>query len=393
MKKLLFLSCIFVIGLICFITYRDYYNYYKLSNQFVINVISEVKNEFPDFDESKLIKIINQDNYSDNIINNYGLDNKDLSILKSYEINYKKSLYLNLCLIIIFLLIVLLFYYFIKKKEKKKLNTIIEYIRKINSGIYDLKIEDNKEGMYSILENEIYTTTIMLKEQKEQALKDKNDLKESLENISHQIKTPLTSIMLLVDNLNDPDMNSKTRKEFIDDIKLQVDNINNLIIDLLKLSKLDANVITFKKEKVNVKKLVLDCLKYLDILIDLKNIKINISGIDDVTFVGDYKWEFEAICNIVKNCIEYSDENKNIFINFVENNCYTKIIIEDQGLGIDECEKNKIFSRFYQGKNSLDNNFGIGLALAKEIINKDGGNITIKSINNRGTKFIIKYYK
>ncbi len=393
MKKLLFFSCFFIILLVGFITYKDYYNYKTLSNQFVISVVNEVKKEYPDFDESKLIKVINQDNYSNSIVNDYGLDSNDLTILKSYEENYKKSMYINLCIIIVFLLIILMFYYFIRNREKRQLNKIINYIRKINNGIYDLKIEENKEGIYSILENEIYTTTIMLKEQNEQSLKDKNDLKESLENISHQIKTPLTSIMLLVDNLNDTNMDNKMRKEFIDDIKLQVDNINNLIINLLKISKLDANVVKFKKESINVKKLVLDCLKYLDILIDLKNLNINVSGANNVSFSGDYKWEFEAICNIIKNCIEYSEENKNIFINFAENNCYTKIIIEDQGPGIDEYEKKKIFSRFYQGKNSFDNNFGIGLALAKEIINKDGGNITFKSIKNSGTKFIIKYYK
>lgn len=393
MKKLLFFSCFFIILLVGFITYKDYYNYKTLSNQFVISVVNEVKKEYPDFDESKLIKVINQDNYSNSIVNDYGLDSNDLTILKSYEENYKKSMYINLCIIIVFLLIILMFYYFIRNREKRQLNKVINYIRKINNGIYDLKIEENKEGIYSILENEIYTTTIMLKEQNEQSLKDKNDLKESLENISHQIKTPLTSIMLLVDNLNDTNMDNKMRKEFIDDIKLQVDNINNLIINLLKISKLDANVVKFKKESINVKKLVLDCLKYLDILIDLKNLNINVSGANNVSFSGDYKWEFEAICNIIKNCIEYSEENKNIFINFAENNCYTKIIIEDQGPGIDEYEKKKIFSRFYQGKNCFDNNFGIGLALAKEIINKDGGNITFKSIKNSGTKFIIKYYK
>ena len=215
MKKLLFFSCFFIILLVGFITYKDYYNYKTLSNQFVISVVNEVKKEYPDFDESKLIKVINQDNYSNSIVNDYGLDSNDLTILKSYEENYKKSMYINLCIIIVFLLIILMFYYFIRNREKRQLNKIINYIRKINNGIYDLKIEENKEGIYSILENEIYTTTIMLKEQNEQSLKDKNDLKESLENISHQIKTPLTSIMLLVDNLNDTNMDNKMRKEFI----------------------------------------------------------------------------------------------------------------------------------------------------------------------------------
>ena len=392
MKKIIvFYVAILLIAFI--ITYQSYISYSSLVNGFVSQVIDTIKEDNPLFDESKIIKIINESDYDSKTLNDYGLSSNDISVLKSFQNNFKKSLGINLFFVSLGFIILGLFIYYFKRKEKKELARIINYIRNLNDGNYDLIINDNKEGIYSLLKNEIYTTTVMLREQKEQALKDKKDLKESLENISHQLKTPLTSITLLVENLDNPNMSNKMRSEFIKDIKLQIDNINNLIINMLKLSRLDANVVVFKKENINVKKLVFEVLKYLDAIRELKNIDICVTGVNNVSFVGDYKWEFEALSNLVKNCIEYSAENKKITISFSENSCYTKIVIQDEGLGINENEKNKIFERFYRGKNSLENNFGIGLSLAKEIINKDSGNLIIESVLNKGTKFIIKYYK
>ena len=392
MKKIIvFYVAILLIAFI--ITYQSYINYSSLVNGFVSQVIDTIKEDNPLFDESKIIKIINESDYDSKTLNDYGLSSNDISVLKSFQNNFKKSLGINLFFVSLGFIILGLFIYYFKRKEKKELAKIINYIRNLNDGNYDLIINDNKEGIYSLLKNEIYTTTVMLREQKEQALKDKKDLKESLENISHQLKTPLTSITLLVENLDNPNMSNKMRSEFIKDIKLQIDNINNLIINMLKLSRIDANVVVFKKENINVKKLIFEVLKYLDAIRELKNIDICVAGVNNVSFVGDYKWEFEALSNLVKNCIEYSAENKKITISFSENSCYTKIVIQDEGLGINENEKNKIFERFYRGKNSLENNFGIGLSLAKEIINKDSGNLLIESVLNKGTKFIIKYYK
>lgn len=392
MKKII----VFYVAILCtvfIITYQSYISYSSLVNGFVSQVIDTIKEDNPLFDESKIIKIINESDYDSKTLNDYGLSSNDISVLKSFQNNFKKSLGINLFFVSLGFIILGLFIYYFKRKEKKELARIINYIRNLNDGNYDLIINDNNEGIYSLLKNEIYTTTVMLREQKEQALKDKKDLKESLENISHQLKTPLTSITLLVENLDNPNMINKMRSEFIKDIKLQIDNINNLIINMLKLSRIDANVVVFKKENINVKKLIFEVLKYLDAIRELKNIDICVAGVNNVSFVGDYKWEFEALSNLIKNCIEYSAENKKITISFSENSCYTKIVIQDEGLGINENEKNKIFERFYRGKNSLENNFGIGLSLAKEIINKDSGNLIIESVLNKGTKFIIKYYK
>lgn len=393
MKKIIIINYVVLLFSVGIITYFDYAKYSNLVNGFVNTVIYEIKKDYPDYDESKIIKLINLSEYDNTLLNNYGISKSDISVLYSFKNSFIHSLFLNSIFIGIISLIFFIVILFNRKKEKKELDEIVEYIKDINRGNYDLKLTNNKENMYSILKNEIYTTTVMLKEKAENELKDKLSVKDSLTNISHQLKTPLTSISLLVDNLCDNNVSPEIQKEFLEDIKFQVKNINYLIIQLLKLSKFDTNVVVFKKENINVKNIIFEVLKYVDPLIDLKNINIHVNGKNNVSFIGDYQWEFEALSNIIKNCIDYIPDNKSIYIEFKENNFYTQIDIIDEGLGIASSEVNHIFERFYKGKNSSNNNFGIGLALAKEIILKDNGKIIVNSKLDKGTKFKIKYYK
>lgn len=377
------------------LTFNSYYKYSNLTNSFIASTVENITKNYPDVDMTSIIEIINNTENVDNsnLLTSYGFSNSDLSILVSFENEFHRQLLLNSILFFTITVIILLGIYISSKKRKNELNNIIEYLKELNRGNYNLKIDLNAEGKMSILKNEIYTTTVMLREQAEKELIDKINLKDSLTNISHQLKTPLTSISLLVDNLIEEPIDAATQKEFLLDIKTQVESINYLIIALLKLSRFDANVITFKKENINVKILLLDILKHIDILREVKNIDIHITGNNETSFIGDYKWEFEALTNILKNCLEYTLENRNIYVSFSTNNVYTEIIIRDEGKGMSKEECRKIFERFYKGVNSSNNSFGIGLSLAKEIINKDNGKIKVKSQLNIGTSFIIRYYK
>lgn len=377
------------------LTFNSYYKYSNLTNSFIASTVENIAKNYPDVDMTSIIEIINNTENVDNsnLLTSYGFSNSDLSILVSFENEFHRQLLLNSILFFTITVIILLGIYISSKRRKNELNNIIEYLKELNRGNYNLKIDLNAEGKMSILKNEIYTTTVMLREQAEKELVDKINLKDSLTNISHQLKTPLTSISLLVDNLIEEPIDAATQKEFLLDIKTQVESINYLIIALLKLSRFDANVITFKKENINVKILLLDILKHIDILREVKNIDIHITGNNETSFIGDYKWEFEALTNILKNCLEYTLENRNIYVSFSTNNVYTEIIIRDEGKGMSKEECRKIFERFYKGVNSSNNSFGIGLSLAKEIINKDNGKIKVKSQLNIGTSFIIRYYK
>lgn len=377
------------------ITYYEYQTYSHLTNEFVSDVVDLIDENYPNIDTSEVIEIINSSDYENNsdILTSYGFTDSDLSILASLENQFHEQLLINIIIIVIFGAIIILGIYLYNLKNKRELDNLIKYLKELNRGNYNLQIDLNSEGTLSILKNEIYTTTIMLREKAEKELVDKQNLKDSLTNISHQLKTPLTSISLLVDNLCDEDVPASLQKEFLGDIKTQIDSINYLIIVLLKLSRFDANVITFKEEKINVKNLCIDVLKHIDALRDVKNITIHINGSSNVTFTGDYKWEFEALSNILKNCLEYTSENKNIYVSFKETNMFTEIIIQDEGKGMNKEEKRRIFERFYKGENSSNNNFGIGMSLAREIINKDNGKIKVDSTPGIGSTFKIRYYK
>ena len=280
------------------------------------------------------------------------------------------------------------------RKRDKKIKQITNYINQIKNKKYDLNIEENTEDELSNLKNELYKITIMLKEESEISKKDKENLKMSVEDISHQLKTPLTSITIMLDNLKDnPNMEEKTKQKFIFEISKQVEWINWLVISMLKLSKLDANVVQFYDEKINLNKFIGEIIKNLEIPIEVKNQKIIIDGNENVSFIGDYKWQQEAITNIIKNCIEHNANNGTIYINYEENSLFTKITIRDEGEGIAKEDLKHIFERFYKGKNSSENSVGIGLALAKNIIEKNNGMINCKSELDKGTEFVIKYMK
>ena len=394
MKKHFIILWIVVVIIFFIISFVEYNSYVRITNNFTNNIISEVVKNYPDVTEEEIIDIINSsDNEASDILASFGIDINSMGVLESINDNFYRNLIINSIVLLVISIVIFLLIFFYDKKEKRELDKIIDYLKELNRGNYDLKIDLNSEGILSILKNEIYTTTVMLREMASREYLDKINLKENLANISHQLKTPLTSISILVDNLCDEEVDKKTELEFLNDIKRQVDNINYLIIVLLKLSRFDANVITFKKDDINVKKLILECMKNLDVIREVKNINIHVSGANDVEFIGDYKWESEAISNILKNAIEHTLNDKNIYISFKDKSIYTEIIIEDEGLGMRNSEKNRIFERFYKGSSTNSNNFGIGLSLAKEIITKDNGKIIVKSEVNKGTKFIIRYYK
>ena len=223
--------------------------------------------------------------------------------------------------------------------------------------------------------------------------KEKESIKDSLSDISHQLKTPLTSINLMIDNLKNENLTSQQKKELIIKINHKINNINFLVQSLLKLSIFDANTITFNKKSIIIESILLEVVENLSAICDLRNITINIKGNKKDKIYCDKTWQVEAITNIVKNCIEHSEENSNIDILYSSNDIFSKIIIKDSGSGIAKEDLSHIFERFYKGKNSSKDSIGIGLALAKAIIEKDNGHIYVESTLNKGTTFTIKYFK
>ena len=369
-------------------------------NEKIAEIMGKISESNPEIDSREIIEILNSAKNTEQYekgqteLSKYGIEIDKINSIKLIENQMKTNLKLNILIIVLFSILWMTIIVLYLRKRDKKIKQITNYINQIKNKKYDLNIEENTEDELSNLKNELYKITIMLKEESEISKKDKENLKMSVEDISHQLKTPLTSITIMLDNLKDnPNMEEKTKQKFIFEISKQVEWINWLVISMLKLSKLDANVVQFYDEKINLNKFIGEIIKNLEIPIEVKNQKIIIDGDSNVSFIGDYKWQQEAITNIIKNCIEHNANNGTIYINYEENSLFTKITIRDEGEGISKEDLKHIFERFYKGKNSSENSVGIGLALAKNIIEKNNGMINCKSELDKGTEFVIKYMK
>ncbi len=373
------------------IQYQTYMTNYNLK---LDAIITKVHEQYPKISKNEIIDILNsKDNNQNSFSTEYGIDiSIDSLVLKNDEL-FRKYFYLDIFLIFIFLIVLVIIFLLYDHHKNKKIREITDLIDQINHQNYILDFTDNEENSLSILQNELYKTTIMLKEQAENEKRAKDELKRSLEDISHQLKTPLTSISIMLDNLLDnPNMDELTRNDFMTSIKRDINNINFLIISLLKLSKFDTNTIELNNDLLKIDEIVSESIKNVAALCDLQKINISVKKDKRATMIGDYFWQVEAITNILKNAIEHSPQNSTISISYEKNKAYSKIVIKDEGEGISKSDQRHIFERFYKRKNSSNNNFGIGLALAKSIIEKNNGLIKVESKKDVGTSFIIKYF-
>lgn len=282
------------------------------------------------------------------------------------------------------------FLYFTYKRirETAKLN---DYLSDVFSGNYDLKIGDNTEGETSILENNIFKMVSILKSKNEALENEKAYLASSLADISHQLKTPLTSMTVMTDLLKESD-DPETQKRFVDIIENQLDKMRWLISTLLKSSRLDADAVEFKSEMFSSRKVIESAIRPLLILLDLKNIEV-VNNVEDFQIKGDETWSTEAFGNIIKNCVEHTDKGGKIEISSKRCNIYDSIVISDNGVGIENEDIDHIFERFYHGKNSAPDSVGIGLSLAKTIFEKEQARITVQSEVGVGTRFEVRFYK
>lgn len=378
-------------GIIILLNVMLYYHVNKNYNNKIVNIISTIKEKYPEIKDDEIFDII-KSNVKTNTFNRYSFDLDGIVLIKE-----NKTIFVSYFIILLFIyLIICLVYLTIiinnNKKKDKEINEVIKIIEEINNKNYSFKMKDINEEDLSLLKNEIYKTTIMLNEISEISKKDKKELEESLEDISHQLKTPLTSILIVIDTLlDDGDMDQNTREDFLRNMKREVMNINFLVKSILKLSRLDTNTVKFISKKESVKEIINEAILNVSLLSDLKNVKIEINLSD--SFINcDYKWQIEALTNILKNSVEHSYENNKVLIESSENNAYVKITIKDFGTGIAKEDINHIFERFYKGKDSDHDSIGIGLALSKSIIEKQNGKISVESSDD-GTTFTIKYFK
>lgn len=384
-KELLILIIILIISIISSnLIFKNYVNILVKNNAYIVNEV--INKNIKEEDIIKIINNINIDNIDTKIVDKYGYDSiEELESIK----NLKNKIFKNNLIItlIIFILGSTSYNIYIIKQEKR-LKQLDKYLNSILNNNYSLDIKDYNEGMISNLKNDIYKVTVKLKEQNDNLIKDKKELEELLSNISHQIKTPLTSMFVINDILKEDNLDSKKRKEFINKNKNQLDRIEWLVSSLLKLSRLESGMINFEKSNIKIKKLLDKVIEPISINLELKEIDLEISGELDTIINVDVNWFTEALLNILKNGMEYTKDK--IKIEISNNPLYVEFKIIDNGKGINSNDLPHIFERFYKGNNN-NNSFGIGLNMSKKIINMHNGDIKVSSLN--GTTFIIKLYK
>ncbi len=272
-----------------------------------------------------------------------------------------------------------------------QIKRLCAYLKRINSGDYALDVRDNAEGELSILKSEIYKVTVALRERGDMLQREKETLADALSDISHQLKTPLTSMLIMTDLLCDKKLPDDKRQVFTSRMRLQIERLQWLVSSLLKMSRLDAKTVKFNTRRTPVQGLIERACAPLLIPAELKNQTIGIEA-GDAMIACDENWTAEALLNILKNCVEHAPEGGTISVSCEENPLYTQIRVADTGPGIDSADLPHIFSRFYRGKNASDDSAGIGLAMAAAIVQEQGGSITAAS-SARGSVFTLRLPK
>lgn len=326
-------------------------------------------------------------------LHQYGILQGDMPILQAQTAQKRFQITGNLVWILICTGILLIFICY-QKQRNRKIQELVDYIRKIEHGIYRIEIEENDEGELSRLQNELYKITVMLRESSELAGQQKKALADSVSDISHQLKTPLTSCLVLLDNLSESEnMTEETRRRFLSEITGQLTSVSWLVQVLLKLSRLDAGVVELKEEELSVSALIRGAVEKVGLLAEWKQIDIQVMGEEEPFIKGDRHWLEEALVNLIKNAIEHSPEDSEIRIQVEDNQVYTCIHVRDFGSGISYEDQKHIFERFYRSADAGEDSVGIGLALAQEIMKRQNGYLTVESEPGQGTTFYMKFLK
>lgn len=398
-KKYIMMTAVFMIIIITAWNFSIQQTIQEMSDGYynVLAVLLEnVKGQYPDFREEEWIEILNKNEVKKidkSILEHYGIFPQNMPILS--QVRYKRDILVASNFLFVFLCVgVLLLIWLYQKRRDKKIAELTSYIRKIEQGIYALEMEDNKEDELSGLKNELYKVTIMLKKVAEQSSRGKKALAHSVSDISHQLKTPLTSCLVLLDNLSESEhMEEATWRKFLSEITRQITNVNWLVVTLLKLSRMDAGVIEFEKNIIYVDSMLEEVFENLALMAEWKQIQLNKEGMCNVVIYGDKHWIKEAITNLVKNAIEHSPIDGQVIVHVDDNTVYTAISVIDFGKGISVKDQKHIFERFYRSSAAKEDSVGIGLALCKEIIERQNGYIMVSSEKDKNTTFLIKFLK
>ena len=392
-ELLLFFVCILFAMIMTHVTTNIYHKHiYEREGTLLKRMIEE----HPESEEEVIqtYEHIDFQKIDTSILEKYGyVTSDDLKYFQDLRHAYY-NLLLSQILFVTFVFVILnIAYIWYQWNQDRKLKELDQYLLAVLAGNYNLDIRDYQDGILSSLKNDVYKMSVLLKEDKERALEQQKYLESVLSDISHQLRTPLTSMYVMNDLLSDGKVRGKQKKEILSKNRTQLERIEWLITTLLKMSRIDAGTVVFKEEKVITKELIKKALEPISIPIELKKQTVLIVGDKKSTVLLDKKWTIEAFVNILKNAHEHTPVGGMIIIKITDNPLYTEFLIQDNGTGIEKEDLPHIFERFYKGKNSSSESIGIGLNMSKTIIQKENGTIMVESIKEKGTTFTIRFYK
>ncbi len=278
------------------------------------------------------------------------------------------------------------------KMRYKRISDLTLSIDRILNGNDSINIGSFSEGELSVLENDVRKMLSRLRSQKEMLLSDKDFLADSIADISHQIKTPLTSINLIITLLSEENITEDRRRELLMELSSLIKNTEYLVSVLLKISKIDAGAVQFDIKETDLKELIVKSAEAVMIPMDIKNQRLVVE-IEDISLSCDTLWTMEAIGNILKNCTEHTPDGGEIRVTGRDTPLFSEIRITDSGCGFSEDDLPHIFERFYKGKGDSKDSFGIGLNLTKMVVERQNGIVTAKNNSCGGAEFTVKFYK
>ena len=401
LKRITFFMIVIILlgGALCNLALYRYTKQSKYREYATIgSIVESVLSVYPEVPEEEIIKAISNDvmskqNMGQNaeILAKYGFFAQDSSILSGDNNHRELGWWINGVMLLCVLCAAIVFFWFWKRRNEK-LGELCRYVDRISLGDDNMDIRNNQEDELSGLKNELYKLMIAMREQAGAEKAGKLALAEAVENISHQLKTPLTSVVVLADNiLEDEEMPTEVRKRFMQEISRQLAGMKWLVVTLLKLSRLDAGVVELVKERVSLKAILEKAIQNLEMNAEWKEITFE-AKLTESEILGDEKWLLEGFQNIIKNALEFSPQSAAVEIEMEDNDVYAQVIIRDHGPGISEEARKHLFERFYSTSKMENENVGIGLALSKEIIEKHNGYVTVNS-GNEGTEFMIRFLK
>lgn len=276
------------------------------------------------------------------------------------------------------------------RKQDQRLEEMETYCEEILNNHYALDLRDNEEGDFSILKNKVYDITVMLNEKNQFLEQNKKETEQLLADISHQLKTPITSLNMMTELLY-MDLPQEKRVEFLDNMQKDLMRMEWFVKMILNLAKLDSKTLVLKKKAECAAELSEEVRQYFRAFAEMNGCELKVLCEPKIQVDCDKKWTKEAIQNIVKNAIEHGA--REICLSWEENYIYTKLTVSDDGDGMEKEDLPHIFERFYKTKDSREDSVGLGLAFCKSIVEHQGGEVKVWSEKGMGTTFSFKFYK